>query len=183
MGITSLPSRTASAVTLERFPVEFREYRHHLYRGVLCGILRLPDYGSKYSCGLDPGDQLPGGLSADCVGDRVERRKVRNRGVVIGCNKQISAKTVLASSICLFKTPTMTVASLCLAVICRGTSDTSRSAGDERGLARFDSRGDSAMSWLPVVVTSGSAAAWIKSRPLGTFARMSAFTTQREFRP
>src|SRR6202041_2676762 len=46
---------------LERFPVEFREYFHHLYRWVLRGVLwwRLENR-SKDSSLLDLGDQLLG---------------------------------------------------------------------------------------------------------------------------
>ena len=68
---------------LERLPVEFREYWHHLYRWVLRGVLRYPENRSKHSSRLDLGDQLLGGSSADRIRYRIERRKIRNRGVVV----------------------------------------------------------------------------------------------------
>src|SRR5580698_2693615 len=61
---------------LERFPVEFGEYSHHLYRWVLRGVPRWPDNRCIDPSLLDPGDQLLAGPSADRIRHRVERRKI-----------------------------------------------------------------------------------------------------------
>src|SRR5580698_7197583 len=79
---------------LERFPVEFREYCHHLYRRVLRGVLRCPDNRCVDSSRLDLRDQLIGGSSADRIRHRIERRKIRNRGVVVCCDKLIRADSL-----------------------------------------------------------------------------------------
>lgn len=67
IGMTSLSSRTASAMSLERFPVGFREHVHHLHGRVLLRILRYFNNRCIDAGGLDLGDQLLGGPSACCV--------------------------------------------------------------------------------------------------------------------
>ena len=62
--------------------------------GVLRGVLRRPDNRSKHSSRLDLGDQLLGGSSADRIRYRIERRKIRNRGVVVGCDHLIRADSL-----------------------------------------------------------------------------------------
>ena len=69
----------------ERFPIKFREYVRHSYRWVLCGVLRCFDNRCVHPSRLDLGDQFLGGSSADCIGNRIERRKtVQSR-----CRRQL----------------------------------------------------------------------------------------------
>src|SRR5580692_6563123 len=75
----------------ERFPVEFREYLRDFYRWVLRGILWCADDRCINSPRLDFGDQFFGRLSADSIRYRIERRKVCNRRVVVGCDELIRA--------------------------------------------------------------------------------------------
>src|ERR1700691_1958649 len=83
---------------------------------------------------------------------------------------------VFASSICFFKTPAITVAPRCFAVNTAERPTFPRAPTTKTVWPDLISVAE--RSWLPVVVTSGNAAAWIKSRPLGTFAKTAAFTTQ-----
>src|SRR5208283_2267084 len=76
---------------LERLPVEFREYVHYFYRWILRRVLRCLDNRCIHSSRLDLGDQLLGGSSANCIRHRIERKKIRNRGVVVGCDHLIRA--------------------------------------------------------------------------------------------
>ncbi len=161
---------------LERFPVEFREYFHHLYRWVLRGVLRCPDNRCIDSARLDLGDQLLSGSPAHRIRHRIERRKIRNRGVVVGCNELDPRRPSSRSSICLFKTPAITVAPRDFAVNTAERPTFPTAPTTRTVWATLISVAE--RSWLPVTVTSGNAAASIKSSPLGTFARTAAFTTQ-----
>src|SRR5579862_7576954 len=80
----------------ERFPVEFREYLHDFYRWVLRGILRCSDDRRINSPRLHFRDQFFGGLSADSIRYRIERWKIRNRRVVVGCDELIRADRLRA---------------------------------------------------------------------------------------
>ena len=73
----------------ERFPIELREYENHLYRRVLRSVLWHLDNRSKHSSRLDLGDQLRGGSSADRIRHSIERQKIRDRSVVVGCDHLI----------------------------------------------------------------------------------------------
>src|SRR5258708_14121948 len=69
---------------LESLRIGFHEYRHHLYRWVLLGVLRRPEDRRKHSSRLDLGDQFLGGFAADRIGNGIEQRKIRNPLVVVG---------------------------------------------------------------------------------------------------
>src|SRR5579863_3361844 len=76
---------------LERFPVEFREYRRHFYRWILRGVLRRPDNRCIHSRRLHLGDQLLGRSSAHRIRHGIERWKICNRSVVVGGDYPIRA--------------------------------------------------------------------------------------------
>src|ERR1700693_5286377 len=124
---------------LERFPVEFREYWHHLYRWVLRGVLRCPENRSKHSSRLDLGEQLRGGSAADRIRHRIERRKIRNRGVVVGCDDLIRADSLRLIYLSL-QNPRDHRRPALLRSEYRRTPDISSSTYHENRLARFDSR-------------------------------------------
>ena len=135
-----------------------------LHSWVLRGVLRRPENRGKDSSGLDLGDQLLGGSCVDRIRHRIERRKVRNRCVVVRCDRLVRAGSPRPST-CLFKTPAITVAPRSLAVnIAERPTFPAAPATKTVWPALIPV---AERSWLPVIVTSGSAAAWIKSRPLG----------------
>ena len=84
--------------------------------------------------------------------------------------------TVFASSICLLMHPRDHSRPACLRSEYRRTPHLSSSTYDENRLGRFDPRRQEEL--VASLVTNGNAAAWIKSSPSGTFARIAAFTTQ-----
>ena len=61
------------------------------YFAAFCGA---PTTDAIHSSRLDLGDQLLGGSSADRIRHRIERRKIRNRGVVVGCDHLIRADSL-----------------------------------------------------------------------------------------
>ncbi len=81
-----------------------------------------------------------------------------------------SAPIVFVSSICLFKTPAVTIAPRCFAVnTAERPTPPAAPATSTVWPALIPVPPE--ISSLPVVVTRGRAAAWIKSSPLGTLAR------------
>src|SRR5579871_199378 len=125
---------------LECVPVEFREYRHHLYRRVLRRVLRCPENRSKYSTRLDLDDQLLGGFSSDGIRHRIEWRKIRNRAVVVGCDHLIRADS-LRLILLLLQDPCDHSGSPFLCSEYRRTPNTSSGAYNHDRLARLDTRG------------------------------------------
>src|ERR1700678_1162734 len=129
---------------LERFPVEFREYVHDLYGWVLRGVVWRLENRSKHSSRLDPGDQLLGGSSADRIRHRIERRKIRNRGVVVGCDELIRANSLRVTALHIndlpLQNPRYHSRPARLRSEYRRTPNISSGAHDENRLARFDSR-------------------------------------------
>ena len=121
------------------FLSNFENTVHHLYRWVLRGVLRRPDNRCIDSSRLDLGDQLLGGSSADRIRHRIERRKIRNRGVVVGCDDLIRADSLRVIDLPL-QNPRDHSRPACLRSEYRRTPDISSSTYDENRLARFDSR-------------------------------------------
>ncbi len=99
----------------------------------------VPDNRSKHSSRLDLGDQLLGGSSADRIRHRVERRKIRNRGVVVGCDDLIRTDSLRLIHLPL-QNPRDHSRPAFLRSEYRRTPDISCSAHDHNRLARFDSR-------------------------------------------
>src|SRR5208282_4211362 len=124
---------------LERLPVEFREYVHHFYRWILRRVLRCLDNRCIHSSRLDLGDQLLGGSSANCIRHRIERRKIRNRRVVVGCDRPIRADSLRPIDLPL-QNPRDHSRPALLRSEYRRAPDISTSTYDENRLARFDSR-------------------------------------------
>src|SRR5258708_11976336 len=69
---------------LESLRIGFHEYRHHLYRWVLLGVLRRPEDRRKHSSRLDLGDQFLGGFSPDRIANGIEQRKILNPVLLVG---------------------------------------------------------------------------------------------------
>jgi len=139
------------------------------YFGAFCGA---SDNRCIHSSRFDLGDQLLGEFSADRIRDRIEGRKIRNRGVVVGCDHLIRADSLRLSDLPL-QNPAITVAPRSFAVNAaeRPTLPTApMTITVWPALIPVAER-----SWLPVVVTSGSAAAWIKSSPLGNLRQNRGF--------
>ena len=86
-----------------------REYFYCFYGWILPCVPRQFDNGCEDPSRLHLRDQLLGGSPANRIRYRIEWRKTRNRGVVVGRDDLICADS-FASSICLFRTPAITVA-------------------------------------------------------------------------
>src|SRR5579872_685119 len=124
---------------LKSLPVEFREYVDHLHRRIRVNIFRQFDNRCVESSRLDLGDQLFGGPSSDRIRYCIERRKTRNRAVIIGCDNLIRADG-LRFRLLLAQHPRNHSRPSLLRSEYRGTSYISSSANNEDGLTRLDAR-------------------------------------------
>src|SRR5580658_7210976 len=125
---------------LERFPVEFREYVRHLHRWILRGVLRRLENCRKHSSRLDLGDQLLGRPPVDRICNRIKRSKIRNRGIVVGCDHLIRADSLRLIDLPPQNPRDHGRTALLRSEYCR-TPNISCSTYDENRLAGFDSRG------------------------------------------
>ncbi len=124
--------------------------------GVYASVVEAPQNAAKYpsvkvvhvfskfdnrcihSSRLDPGDQFLGGSSADGIRNRIEWRKIRNRGVVVGCDHLIRPHCLRLIHLPL-QNPCDHGRPAFLGSKYRRTPDISSSTYDEHRLARFDS--------------------------------------------